>query len=257
MKLTIGKVKGLGGKPGQKDWQVSDDEQRGLRVRVGAKAVSGMFAHKVYIARYSINGVKRTLPIAACSEIPLDEARRLVAKIMGQVADQKDPALDRKARRQAHRTTFTLGQLIERWAAIGLKDRSANYRTDASRALRVALAKRLDRAAVSFTRADAIAVVDEMVTAEKPALARAVASYGSAAYNWAIGRDLAKDNPFAKLQLPPAVHRKRTLSDEEIRAVWNATASVGPFNAMVRLLLVTGQRLNEVARMRWSELTPD
>ena len=28
MKLTIGKVKGLGGKPGQKDWQVSDDDQR-------------------------------------------------------------------------------------------------------------------------------------------------------------------------------------------------------------------------------------
>jgi integrase len=254
MKLTIGKVKGLGGKPGQRDWQVADDEQRGLRVRVGAKATPGSLAYKVYIARYSINGVKRSLPIEACAAITLDVARREVAKLMGEVAGGRDPALDRKTRRHAHRITLTLGNLIERWAAIGLKDRRATYRTDATRALKVALAKRLAGAASGFTRPDAIALVDEMVEAEKPAMARAVASYGSAAYSWAIERDLIKDNPFAKLPLPEAKQRKRTLSDEEIRAVWSATAGVGPFNAMVRMLLVTGQRLNEVARLPWAEL---
>jgi integrase len=254
MKLTTGRVRGLGGKPGKKDWQVSDDEQRGLRVRVGAKAAPGSFDYKVYLVRYSIHGMKRTLPIAACSAIALDEARRLAPKAMGEVADRKDPVLDHKARRQGH--ALTLGDMIDQWIALGLADRSASYRAEAPRTLRVALAKRLNRPAKDFVRTDAIATVDELVTAGKPAAARAFANYGSALYGWAVGREKLKNNPFTKLPTPKATKRERTLDDAEIRAVWNATAGPGPFNAIVRMLIVTGQRLNEVAAMPWTELDP-
>jgi integrase len=45
------------------------------------------------------------------------------------------------------------------------------------------------------------------------------------------------------------------LSDHELRLVWRATEAIGwPFGSMVRLLLLTGQRRNEVARMQWIEL---
>jgi hypothetical protein len=83
-------------------------------VRVGAKAAAGSYNHKVYIARYSLNGTKGSAPIGACSAISLETARREARKIMGEVAGGKDPALDRKARRQTQ-DAFTLGQLIERW----------------------------------------------------------------------------------------------------------------------------------------------
>ena len=42
-----------------------------------------------------------------------------------------------------------------------------------------------------------------------------------------------------------------------LRAIWRATAEPGAFNAIVRILILTGQRREEVAGMAWGELAPD
>jgi integrase len=45
------------------------------------------------------------------------------------------------------------------------------------------------------------------------------------------------------------------LSDEELRAILFATLDVGPpFDALIRLLVATGQRRDEVAGITWAEL---
>jgi integrase len=51
--------------------------------------------------------------------------------------------------------------------------------------------------------------------------------------------------------------RKRILSDDEIRAVWTHAEANGVFGALVRLLLLTGQRRTKVASMRWEHITLD
>lgn len=52
--------------------------------------------------------------------------------------------------------------------------------------------------------------------------------------------------------------RTRVLSDDELRIVWEASDKLAaPFRDMVRLLVLTGQRLREVARMSWAELDLD
>src|SRR5262249_38896469 len=48
--------------------------------------------------------------------------------------------------------------------------------------------------------------------------------------------------------------RDRVLSDEELRAIWEACDALGTFGAVVRLLLLTGQRRGEVAGMRRKEI---
>jgi integrase len=48
--------------------------------------------------------------------------------------------------------------------------------------------------------------------------------------------------------------RSRILDDDEIRAVWEATAS-GSYGALIRLLLLTAQRREKVAAMRWDDLS--
>jgi integrase len=66
---------------------------------------------------------------------------------------------------------------------------------------------------------------------------------------------LAEENPagaVARIVEPKA--RERTLSGDELRAVWNATEGLGDFNTVVRLLLLTGQRREEVAAMTWDEV---
>src|SRR5262249_15454926 len=49
--------------------------------------------------------------------------------------------------------------------------------------------------------------------------------------------------------------RARVLTDDELRAVWNAAeATSGPFGAFVKSLLLTGARRSEAAEMTWSEI---
>jgi integrase len=48
--------------------------------------------------------------------------------------------------------------------------------------------------------------------------------------------------------------RSRTLNDEEIRLVWQACARHGTFGALVKVLLLTAQRKDKVAGMRWDDL---
>ncbi len=50
--------------------------------------------------------------------------------------------------------------------------------------------------------------------------------------------------------------RDRVLSHDEIKAVWKAaTACYYPFEPIVKLLLLTGQRRDEIANLKWSELS--
>jgi len=52
--------------------------------------------------------------------------------------------------------------------------------------------------------------------------------------------------------------RDRILTDDEIRAVWAAcSAASTPFNGIVKLLLLTGQRRTTVAAMRWQDVAID
>ena len=53
---------------------------------------------------------------------------------------------------------------------------------------------------------------------------------------------------------PGGRKRKRILSADEIRLVWEAAGELGPYGAMVRLLLLTAQRREKVSTMRWADL---
>ncbi len=58
-------------------------------------------------------------------------------------------------------------------------------------------------------------------------------------------------------QKPREHARDRILNDDEIRALWRATAEPGAFNAIVRLLLLTAQRREMVAGMKHDDVDDD
>jgi integrase len=81
-------------------------------------------------------------------------------------------------------------------------------------------------------------------------------------FNWASsGADpILSTNPAEKIgklarRKGEQAEKDRPLSDSEVRALWNATATGTSvqFGSMVRLLLLTGARRNEVAQAVWSE----
>jgi integrase len=51
--------------------------------------------------------------------------------------------------------------------------------------------------------------------------------------------------------------RKRILADDEIRALWQAADQAGSFGALLKVLLLTGQRRAKVLGMKWSDVVDD
>jgi integrase len=256
MKLTQRKIEGLECVAGRKDALFFDDEQRGLAVRVTAAG------GRNFLAQYTFAGQKRRVPLGACSAISLDAARKATASILGEVAQGRDPAAARKevareAKRTADHEALTLSALIEQWEQIRLADRRENYAVEAVRALRFGFAGQLSRPAADLSRRIVVRVLDAMAKDGKIAMASSTAAYGRACFSWAIKRGSLTENPFAALPLAPVEKRDRVLTDDELRAIWQVTTESGAFNAIVRALILTGQRREEVAGMTWCELAPD
>ena len=94
------------------------------------------------------------------------------------------------------------------------------------------------------------------------ARARFMHSALSLLFAWAIDERFdrnVKTNPCKLVTRPgQAIPRDRVLTNAEIRLFWTATDTIGePFGALLKILLLTGCRREEVAGMRWSELSED
>ncbi len=256
MKLTQRRIESLECPPGSKDTLVFDDEQRGLGVRVTAGG------SKSYLAQFTIGGQKRRIPLGSVSAFSLAAAREAVEAILGDVAKGRDPAAERKAaareaQRKAAHEALTLDALLGQWGALRLADRRERYAAEAVRAIKHAFAKHLKAPAADLDRAAVVRALDKLASGGHAAMASRTAAYGRACYHWAVKRGSLSANPFRDLPLEPVTKRERVLTDDEVRAVWQATGGAGPFNAIVRTLLLTGQRREEVASMTWDEVSPD
>lgn len=73
---------------------------------------------------------------------------------------------------------------------------------------------------------------------------------------WAVDRGDIGASPMDGMA-PPGKdgERTRVLKGDELRAVWAASEAMGePYASFVKLLMLTGQRLREVAGMNWAEI---
>ncbi len=75
-------------------------------------------------------------------------------------------------------------------------------------------------------------------------------------FAWAVERGIIEASPAASIAAPGQEQsRDRVLADDELRAFLKACDGMRePFGPLLRLLLLTGQRREEVAAMPWSEL---
>ena len=270
MKLTERKIEKLAAEYGRKDRLVFDDAQRGLAVRV---TVSG---GRTYLCQYSLHGQKWRVPLGACSALALAKAREAAAAVMGDVAKGMNPALVRKEAAKAEqarrvRDRLTLRVLIEDWNRLHLAGRRPSYAAEAVRALHYAFADHLDAAAEDLDRAAVVRALDGLTRrrrrkdgsgAQKPkgaAMTGRTAAYGRAAFAWAVKRGAVRANPFADLAVDKSIaKRERVLSDIEIAEIWHAAGNAAsPYGAIIRLLILTGQRRGEVAGMAWNEISDD
>ncbi len=112
-----------------------------------------------------------------------------------------------------------------------------------------------DRPMASISQTEIQEWHDRYVAAGKESAANRYLADLKIFFKWAKARGFIKINPAAEVVKGGAYQsRERVLSQNELVAIWNATAEDHPYHRIVRLLILMGQRRDEVGAMAWSEL---
>ncbi len=258
-RLTDRLLAGLTLPEGKKDRLVFDDACPGLGVRVSRTGRS-------FIVQWVDRATGRNMrePLGRWGAITIEQARTAARARLAAIAEGRDLRAERAERRaqaeaEKAERALTLASLIDTWADLHLKSRRPGYAGEAVRALRYAFAERLDDPARTLPRAEVLARLDGLLRAGKEAMAGRTLAYGRACYAWAEKRGMVAENPFAGLPVPAGnAARDRVLDDGELAALWAAADREGwPFGPFAKVLLLTLQRRDEVAGMRWAEISPD
>lgn len=106
-----------------------------------------------------------------------------------------------------------------------------------------------------IAKTDIVSVLDNMPP-EQIANRRNVFAVMRRLFRWAVSRGDIDRSPMEGMETPPPVQpRDRWLKDEELKLIWQASPRSHPcFGPIVRLLIMTGQRREEVSGMSWQEL---
>ena len=213
-----------------------------------------------FVLSYRANGRLTRKVIGYYPEMGLAEARRLAQEIK----DGGNPGAVLGGPGDEEPEGFTFGELAESYIARGMVHRTGPRAGQPHKnAVKVERLIRKEilpewggRAVAALTKKDATALTDAIIDRGSASTANVVHQIYHAIMNWAVRRGEIEVNPFSLMGLPAAkIERDRVLPQDEIKAIWDACYLMGyPFGPMYRLLLLTGQRRDEVSGLRWGEL---
>ena len=107
---------------------------------------------------------------------------------------------------------------------------------------------------ISIKRSDISTLLDHVEDNHGAQQADKVLSVARGIANWFAGRDDDYVSPFVRGMRRHSGARTRVLEDDELPVIWKTAEGNGQFGAIVRLLLLTGQRREKVNSMKWADL---
>jgi len=242
-------VSGVAAKDGKRT-EYRDKKVRGLLLRVTPKGEKSW----AVLYRRSSDGKRRRYTIGSYPEFSLQEARKKALDITARVAREEDPAGEKQERRKAE----SFEELAMRWLERHAKVKKRSWREDEKRLAHDLLPCIGGMKAAEVTKRDIIRAID--IVADRGALYQAnrVLTLARTIYNWALAEDLLDVNPTLGIRKRiDEKPRERVLSDAEIECLWNgldrARMTEG-IRLIIRLALLTGQRIGEICGIRKSEI---
>lgn len=216
---------------------------------------------KGWAFRYRFGGKPSKLTLGKWPDMGLAEARRAAADAMAKIEEGNDPAEEKRAAKPvaveaADRDKVkTLLKTFRTRHLSGTKSGDHAYRF----LERFVLPAWGDRDIRTITKRDVIELLDGIVDSGRGTTANRVRAHLSTFLNWCVGRDILSVSPMTGVKKPAQeTSRDRVLTDAEIRLFLAACDALGePWGPFGKLLLLTGQRLNEVAQMTDGELQGD
>ena len=241
-KITIRTVEQL--EPGSRVW---DTVVQGFGVR---RQKDGAY----YYLRFRKNGVQRMRSIGRHgSPWTPDTARNEAKRLLGLAVGGSDPFAKPLL-------TETFGAEVIRYLErkrLAMKLRAfeevERHLTNHAAPLHKLRLAEIDRRTIAVR-------LGEIETASGPVARNRVRSSLSALFGWAVTEGLLDANPVqGTAKLDEGGSRERVLTQQELAELWSALdAEPNPqFADIVRLLILTGQRREEVGSLCWSEVADD
>ena len=244
--------------------EIRDTKTPGLWLRVAGSG-SKSFVVRGYLDKKPVRVTLGQYPV-----LSLRDARSQALAIQSQLHQGIDP---RKSSRPPS-TGFGFAQILDDYAKSMQRKGEATgrpspaYRREVDRLLRKEFGAVFgSRDIRDLTKSDIMDVIyaildrpqkarGEIVSEESPSAANHALSYVKTLFAWCESQGRIDNDVTRRLASPaPKNKRDRVLTDDELAAVWHAARDLGyPYGDTIRLLLVTGQRRSEVARLRWEDL---
>ena len=230
-----------------KQYERWDADVAGLGVRVSPKGT------KSFVFVYRLGSRQRRMKVGQYPGLSLKEARSAAREYRQLVHQGRDPA---EEKRDQHQNLFAFDEFVRHFLETYAKPK--NKRWDESERLLTRHFVKVwrKRDIRQIKKADVTSIIDGIVARGNGTTANRAFAQIRKLFNWAVERGYIESSPCQGLKTPAKSNsRDRVLSGSEIESIWNAAGEMGyPFGAVVKLLLLTGQRRDEVASMRWDDL---
>jgi integrase len=215
-----------------------------LRVSYGGGKAWGVF--------YRYDGRLRRLTLGHYPAMTLAMARDAWRETRRLVAMGQDPAPAKI------RTGDTVATVVADWLKRDKRDVRASTLYQIESAMRRdVLSVWGGRPIRTISKRDVHELLDGIVDRGAPGMARSVHAYLRSLFKWSVGRELIPVDPMAGIESPAAAgKRDRVLSDDELRRVWEV-AGADPYGDLIKLLILTGARREEITQLRWTEIAGD
>jgi integrase len=208
---------------------------------------------KAWAIRLTINGKRLYQTIGGYPAVGLSEARKRVSDYISFAREGISPK-ETDARLKAQNMTVVdankvyMNDMIMSLAKNTLAQKTAMFRDHIS----PVVGNRLIR---KIRRADVVEVVEFVKSKGLKVQANRVFSEFMAMLRWAEQKDYIEGVPtFYKFKTKEQP-RRRTLTDVELRKVWQASNNIGKLSKdFLRLIILSGQRRDDVRLMRWDEI---
>ncbi|MTW23231.1 tyrosine-type recombinase/integrase [Allochromatium palmeri] len=243
-----------------------DTQTKALGLRVGASGQRSW----VMILRVLKGGrwVQQRLTLGRYPAVTLAQAREKARAALALAGEGENPGAvvraERQAKAEASRHTFAAVRedFLLKYRGRGNRRPAPRTLAELSRVLSSDLfADWGEKPLVKIERRDVLDVLDVLLERGVEVAANRTLSYLHMLFGWSVERGILTANPAAGIKKPGhEASRERVLSASELVAIWHAsepTHTGDLFGPIVRVLLLTGQRRDEVGGMRWSEVDID
>jgi integrase len=251
MEFTANNLKTLALPPGAKDKTFWDDTLPafGLRLRSSGS--------ESWVVQYDIAGKTRRVTLGTPALLTAGAARAKAKDLLAKIRLGGDPAAEKREARVKAAETF--GAILPRYLAKQQRECRPRSYTEIARHLEKYAKPLHPRSLSSIDRRQVSTLIGNITVRSGPSAA--INLHGSLAgfFSWAMREGLIDANPTIHANRPKdPPSRDRVPSEGELRALWGALGDDGDDYAdIVRLIVLTATRRNEIGDLHWDELDLD